>query len=79
LQLDRSWFTGVRNSEVARKICRAGSSHAEALGLTAVATGVDDRKQHHLMLGMGYRYGTGDLYPAIESDITEPRHVRAPG
>lgn len=79
LQLDRSWFTSIRNSEVARKICRAGSSLAEALGLTPIATGVDDRKQHHLMLGMGYRYGTGDLYPAIESDITEPRRVRAPG
>ncbi len=42
LQLDRAWVTALRSDEVALKVCRAGISAAAALGLTAIATGVDD-------------------------------------
>ena len=42
LQLDRAWVTALRNDDVARKVCRAGISLATALGLTPIATGVDD-------------------------------------
>jgi predicted signal transduction protein with EAL and GGDEF domain len=72
LQLDRAWITGLRTDEVARKVCRAGVSIATALGLTAIATGVDDQAQRDTLLEMGYRYGSGDLYPARQSNITEP-------
>ena len=45
LQLDRAWVTALRSDEVALKVCRAGISAAAALGLTAIATGVDDVEQ----------------------------------
>ncbi|HEV7716707.1 MAG TPA: GGDEF domain-containing phosphodiesterase, partial [Steroidobacteraceae bacterium] len=74
LQLDRSWITGLRTDEVARKVCRACVSIATALGLTAIATGVDDQAQRDALLEMGYRYGSGDLYLPRQSNITETRH-----
>lgn len=45
LQLDRAWTTALRTDEVALKVCKAGISAAGALGLTPIATGVDDAAQ----------------------------------
>ena len=70
LQLDRAWVTALRNDDVARKVCRAGIGLATALGLTPIATGVDDEAQRDALLELGCRYGTGDLYARVESDIT---------
>jgi predicted signal transduction protein with EAL and GGDEF domain len=70
LQLDRAWVTALRNDDVARKVCRAGISIATALGLTAIATGVDDEAQRAALLDLGCRYGTGDLYRRAESNIS---------
>jgi predicted signal transduction protein with EAL and GGDEF domain len=72
LQLDRAWVTALRSDPVARRVCRAGIGMATALGLAPVATGVDDEAQRDALLDLGCRYGTGDLYPRIESDITLP-------
>jgi EAL domain-containing protein (putative c-di-GMP-specific phosphodiesterase class I)/GGDEF domain-containing protein len=69
LQLDRAWVTAVRSDEVALKVCRAGISAAAALGLTAIATGVDDGEQRSALLALGCVHGSGDLYRGTASDI----------
>jgi EAL domain-containing protein (putative c-di-GMP-specific phosphodiesterase class I) len=67
LQLDRAWVTALRTDPVAHKVCRAGIAVAAALGLTPIATGVDDEAQRDALVELGCRYGTGDLYlPATE-------------
>ena len=70
MQLDRAWVTALRTDDVARKVCRAGISMATALGLIAIATGVDDEAQRAALLELGCRYGTGDLYRGAESNIS---------
>jgi EAL domain-containing protein (putative c-di-GMP-specific phosphodiesterase class I) len=72
LQLDRAWVTALRSDPVARRVCRAGIGVATALGLAPVATGVDDEAQRDALLDLGCRYGTGDLYARLESDISIP-------
>jgi EAL domain-containing protein (putative c-di-GMP-specific phosphodiesterase class I)/GGDEF domain-containing protein len=69
LQLDRAWVTAVRSDEVALKVCRAGISAAAALGLTAIATGVDDEAQRSALLALGCVHGSGDLYREAARDI----------
>ena len=62
LQLDRSWAVGLRHDPVALKVCRAGMGVAAALGLTPIATGVDDEEQRQALLQLGCSQGMGDLY-----------------
>jgi EAL domain-containing protein (putative c-di-GMP-specific phosphodiesterase class I)/GGDEF domain-containing protein len=69
LQLDRAWVTALRTDEVALKVCRAGISAATALGLTAIATGVDDGEQRSALLALGCVHGSGDLYRDAAPDI----------
>jgi EAL domain-containing protein (putative c-di-GMP-specific phosphodiesterase class I)/GGDEF domain-containing protein len=69
LQLDRAWVTALRVDPLALKVCRAGISAAAALGLMPIATGVDDAAQRDALLGLGCRYGGGDLYPSTESQF----------
>ena len=64
LQLDRAWVTALRSDPVALRVCRAGISAATALGITPIATGVDDVAQREALLELGCRHGSGDLYPA---------------
>ncbi|HTW38141.1 MAG TPA: EAL domain-containing protein [Steroidobacteraceae bacterium] len=64
LQLDRAWVTALRADAVARKVCGAGIAMASALGLTPIATGVDDQEQRDALLALGCRFGSGDLYSA---------------
>ena len=71
LQLDRAWTTALRSDRVALKVCRAGIGVATALGLTPIATGVDDREQRDALLALGCRHGTGDLYADRVPDIIE--------
>jgi EAL domain-containing protein (putative c-di-GMP-specific phosphodiesterase class I) len=77
LQLDRAWVTALRDDAVALKVCRAGITVAAALGLTPIATGVDDTGQRDALLALGCRYGSGDLYresmPGMASDRCVPR------
>ncbi|MGD0494107.1 MAG: EAL domain-containing protein [Steroidobacteraceae bacterium] len=62
LQLDRAWVTALRSDSVALRVCRAGISAAAALGVTPIATGVDDVAQRDALLELGCRHGSGDLY-----------------
>lgn len=62
LQLDRSWASTLRSDSVALKVCRAGIAVAAALGLTPIATGVDDADQRTALLGLGCRQGLGDYF-----------------
>jgi predicted signal transduction protein with EAL and GGDEF domain len=71
LQLDRAWTTAIRNDPVALKVCRAGIAVATALGLTPIASGVDDHDQRAALLSLGCRHGTGDLYTASSPDIID--------
>jgi EAL domain-containing protein (putative c-di-GMP-specific phosphodiesterase class I)/GGDEF domain-containing protein len=64
LQLDRAWVTALRSDPVALRICRAGISAAAALGLTPIATGVDNLAQKSALLELGCLQGSGDLYGA---------------
>jgi EAL domain-containing protein (putative c-di-GMP-specific phosphodiesterase class I)/GGDEF domain-containing protein len=64
LQLDRAWTTALRTDEVALKVCKAGIAAATALGLTPIATGVDDAAQREALLALGCRHGSGDLFGA---------------
>ncbi|HEY0766859.1 MAG TPA: GGDEF domain-containing phosphodiesterase [Steroidobacteraceae bacterium] len=70
LQLDRAWVTGLRNDAVAAKVCRAGISMAQALGLTPLATGVDNLEQRDALIALGCRHGSGDLFRDAAADIT---------
>ena len=69
LQLDRAWVTALRVDPLALKVCRAGISPAAALGLMPIATGVDDAAQRDALLGLGCRYGAGDLYARAEDQF----------
>jgi EAL domain-containing protein (putative c-di-GMP-specific phosphodiesterase class I)/GGDEF domain-containing protein len=64
LQLDRAWVTALRSDQVALRVCRAGISAAIALGVTPIATGVDDGAQREALLELGCRLGSGDLFAA---------------
>jgi EAL domain-containing protein (putative c-di-GMP-specific phosphodiesterase class I) len=68
LQLDRTWTTAIRSDDVARLVCSAGLSVANALGFAPIASGVDSQAQRDALLEIGFRYGTGDLYAAPASD-----------
>jgi predicted signal transduction protein with EAL and GGDEF domain len=72
LQLDRAWVTALRDDEVALKVCRAGISMAGALGLTPIATGVDDQAQREQLLALGCRHGSGDIFQDAVPDIMKP-------
>lgn len=73
LQLDRGWVEALRNDAVARNICRAGIAMAGALGLTPIATGVDDEQQRDALLELGCGYGLGDLYGGVDPSLTARR------
>ncbi len=65
LQLDRSWTTALLRDETARKVCRATMSLAHALELAPMAAGVDSEEIRDLLLEMGCRYGSGDVFPGM--------------
>jgi len=77
LQLDRAWVTALRGDDVALKLCRAGIGVAGALGLTAIATGVDDQEQRERLLAIGCRHGSGDIYQDAVPDIMRPYRAAA--
>jgi EAL domain-containing protein (putative c-di-GMP-specific phosphodiesterase class I)/GGDEF domain-containing protein len=76
LQLDRSWVTALEHDAAAIKVCRAAVSVATALGLTPIATGVDDARQCDSLLALGFHQGLGDLYGAVDATILScPAHA----
>jgi predicted signal transduction protein with EAL and GGDEF domain len=77
LQLDRAWVTPLRSDGVAQKVCRAAIGLATALGITPIATGVDDSAQREALVALGCRYGSGDLYGAPAAGVAETHRARA--
>ena len=65
LQLDRAWVTAFRADPAALKVCSAGLAVANALGLTPIATGMDDQALCDALLALGCRQGTGDLFHRV--------------
>ncbi len=74
LQLDRAWVTALGADRVALKVCRAGIAVASALGLTPIATGVDDLARRAALLELGCRLGSGDLY--LDADAHSSQESR---
>jgi predicted signal transduction protein with EAL and GGDEF domain len=72
LQLDRAWVTALPRDAVALKVCRAGISLAGALGLTPIATGIDDEAQREQLLALGCRQGSGDIFQDAVPEIMKP-------
>jgi predicted signal transduction protein with EAL and GGDEF domain len=77
LQLDRAWARAVRTDEVALKVCRAGVAVATALGLTPIATGIDNETQRQILLDIGCGLGMGDLYRDDIPNIMQPYRASA--
>jgi EAL domain-containing protein (putative c-di-GMP-specific phosphodiesterase class I)/GGDEF domain-containing protein len=72
LQLDRAWVTGLRSDPLSLKVCRAGIGAASALGLTPIATGVDDALQRIALIELGCKHGSGDLYTGTAVPFDTP-------
>ena len=66
IQLDRKWVQGLPEDPIALKVCGAGFSLARALGLTAIAHGVERAAQHDALLALGCNQGIGDHYGIID-------------
>ena len=66
MQLDRAWVADICHDELARKVCSASIASATALGLIPIATGIDDTDQRRALVGLGCRYGSGDLYGRVD-------------
>jgi EAL domain-containing protein (putative c-di-GMP-specific phosphodiesterase class I)/GGDEF domain-containing protein len=79
LQLDRAWVTALRSDPVALKVCRAGIAVARALGITPIATGIDDRAQRDALVALGCRYGSGDFYAVKASSDAGARRNATTG
>lgn len=76
LQIDRRWAAAPADDFQARKVCRAVSALASALGMEALATGVDDERSRDALVGLGFRQGTGDLFAKRR---TPPQRARSTG
>jgi EAL domain-containing protein (putative c-di-GMP-specific phosphodiesterase class I) len=60
-------------------VCKAGISAAAALGLTPIATGVDDAAQREALLALGCRHGGGDLFGRSAEFDTAIMRPASPG
>ncbi len=76
LQLDRSCALAVEQDSASRRVCGAIAGMAQALGLVAVATGVDSKSQCAVLSSLGYAQGIGDCFePAapVADGVRTPR------
>ncbi len=64
LQIDREFVVASARSPAALCACRAMAALAAALGIPAIATGIDDEAARARMAEAGCTQGLGDLYPA---------------
>jgi diguanylate cyclase len=79
LQLDRACVTASRSDAVALKVCSAAIAVANALGLPAMASGVDEPAQRKALLAFGCHYGSGDLYRDAVPEVMRPYRLAASG
>jgi predicted signal transduction protein with EAL and GGDEF domain len=83
LQIDRVLVVDALRCAAALATCRAIGSVAGALGIVAVAAGVDDEATRLRMLQAGCSEGLGDLYPSVAAlgkrlQIVEMANRQAP-
>ncbi|QIK37781.1 EAL domain-containing protein [Caldichromatium japonicum] len=71
LKIDREFVDGLDKRHNSRAIVRAVCSMAHALGLTAIAEGVENAEQLHFLRDIGCDYVQGFYFyrPLIESDF----------
>jgi predicted signal transduction protein with EAL and GGDEF domain len=62
IQLDRALVEDIQSNAVALRQCQASIGAAAALGLSSIATGVDDDSTRRLLIASGCRFGCGDLF-----------------
>jgi predicted signal transduction protein with EAL and GGDEF domain len=62
MQLDRALVEDIRNNSTALRLCQAGIGAAKALGLSAIAAGVDHESTRALLIECGCGFGSGDLF-----------------
>jgi predicted signal transduction protein with EAL and GGDEF domain len=65
LQIDRALVVASRTSIPAQRCCRAIAAAAEALGISAIAGGIDDDETRRRMALCGCHQGMGDLYARV--------------
>jgi EAL domain-containing protein (putative c-di-GMP-specific phosphodiesterase class I) len=63
LQITRRFVIAAPNEVAAMRTCRAIVALANALGVPAIAPGIDDETNRACMAGIGCAQGLGDLYP----------------
>ncbi|MFP5328195.1 MAG: EAL domain-containing protein, partial [Acidimicrobiia bacterium] len=73
VKIDRSFIAGVGQNPEDTAVVRAVLKMAEALGLDAVAEGIETEEQRAALVALGCRYGKGFLW----SDAVPPSHVLA--
>jgi predicted signal transduction protein with EAL and GGDEF domain len=79
LQLDRAWVTAFSRDAAALKVCSAGIAMARALGLTPIATGVEDQAVCDALLALGCQQGAGDMFHAAFPADTDSTRAAASG
>lgn len=75
MQLDRAWVTAASGDQVALKVCRAAIGLANALGLQAIASGVDNAELRQTLLALGCRYGSGDVFQNAVPELMQPQRA----
>ncbi|WP_432514254.1 putative bifunctional diguanylate cyclase/phosphodiesterase [Kineococcus sp. SYSU DK001] len=74
LKIDRSFVTGLGASDGDTGIVRACVELAHAVGIRAVAEGVETEEQRELLAGMGCDVGQGYLFSRpVEADVVQGR------
>ncbi len=69
LKLDKSFVEGINRSQQHIAVARAIAEMAQALGLRAIAEGIESPAQAFRLHGLGYRLGQGHHFsPAVEAE-----------
>lgn len=76
MQVDRSFVIAMSEDPAAQRICRAVVSFAAALGLTAIAPGVDSPRDAQAMLDVGFSEGLGDHCGGVRLDVPRATPVK---
>lgn len=69
LKIDRSFVSGLGVRPESQRICKAIIDLADALGIGAIAEGVETRQEAGLLLSMGCQYAQGFLFsPPVSAE-----------
>jgi predicted signal transduction protein with EAL and GGDEF domain len=79
IQIDRALVTAAAPGSSAERACRAAAALAQALGVTAIAPGIDKPEARARLLALGFSEGIGDAFPALPIVESQPALRRATG